>query len=71
MKEVLLILTTVLISLNSWAYDVQDVLDFLACHDQPTHIVTGEPLYCNTWDLDDDDDVDCEDLMILLGQFGE
>lgn len=70
MKKVLIITITVLISLSSHAYNVQDVLSFLACFHQPTHVVTGEPLFCNEWDLDNDDDVDCEDLLILLQDFG-
>ena len=70
MKKILFSIT-ILISLNANAYNVQDVLSFLSCFNQPTHVVTGEPLFCNEWDLDNDDDVDCEDLFLLLQDFGE
>ncbi len=66
-----MIIITVLISLSSYAYNAQDLMDFLQCYNQPTHIVTGEPLPCNDWDLDNDFEVGIDDLLILLDEFGE
>ncbi len=54
MKYTVLILVTILLSINSYSYTALDLLDFLGCMYNPTHVVTGEPLYCETWDLDGD-----------------
>ncbi len=70
MKKIISILL-LLISINVYSYTAYDILDFLSCYNQPTHVVTGEPLYCDSWDLNDDDDVDVDDLLILLEGFGE
>lgn len=70
MKKTILLLL-VLISFNANAYNADDLMSFLSCYNQPTHIVTGEPLFCDEWDLDGDDDVDANDLLILIDEFGQ